>query len=98
MGFGSFVNMFLWWNIILFSLFTSLIFFESLKSKSTQMLRPQKGNLGVLSNDTLLNFGLCLKQKYIYFVNKNRLWPVVAQWSTYAQHNPKNFINNMVQK
>ena len=32
--------------------------FEYLKSKSTQMISPQKGNSGVLSNDTLLNFGL----------------------------------------
>jgi len=31
------------------------IFFESFKSKSTQMLRPQNGNS---FNDTLLNFGL----------------------------------------
>ena len=35
-----------------------LHFFESLKSKSTQMLRPQKWNSGVSFNDTLLNVGL----------------------------------------
>ena len=38
------ISIFTLWNIILFSLFISSIFFESLKSKSTQMLRPQKGN------------------------------------------------------
>ena len=31
-----------------------LHFFESLKSKSTQILRPQKGNSGVSFNETLL--------------------------------------------
>ena len=35
-----------------------LHFFESLKTKSTQMHTP-KGNLGVSFNDSLLNFGLC---------------------------------------
>ena len=34
------------------------IIFESLKSKSTKMLRPQTGNSRVSFNDTLLNFGL----------------------------------------
>ena len=45
---------------ILFYLVSSYspLFYESLKSKSTQILRPQKENLGVLSKDTLLNFGL----------------------------------------
>ena len=44
---------------ILFYLVSSCSpFFESLKSKSTQNLRPQKGNSGVSYNDTLLNFGL----------------------------------------
>ena len=46
------------WNIILFSSFIFSIFFKSLKSIFTQMLRPQKGNSGVSFNDTLLNFGL----------------------------------------
>jgi len=57
MGLGSFVdiNIFVR-NIILFSF--SNFFFKSLKSKSIQMLRPQKGNLGVSFNDTRLNFGL----------------------------------------
>jgi len=41
-----------------FSLFIISIFFESLKSKSKQMLGSQKGNSGVTFNDTLLNFGL----------------------------------------
>ena len=60
MGLGSFgnINIFLW-NTIFFSLFIFSISFEYLKSKSTQMISPQKGNSGVLSNDTLLNFGLC---------------------------------------
>jgi len=42
----------------LFSFFMFSIIFESLKSKSTQMLRPQTGNSRVSFNDTLLNFGL----------------------------------------
>jgi len=59
MGLGSFMNI----NIFVikyyfFHLIYILHFFESLKSKSTQMLRPQKGNSGVSFNDTLLNFGL----------------------------------------
>ena len=54
----------LWISIFLFGILFYLVssyfplFFESLKSKSTQMLRPQKENLGFLSKDTLLNFGL----------------------------------------
>ena len=45
MGLGSFVNI----NIFVmkyyfFSFFIVSIFFESLKSKYTQMLRPQKGH------------------------------------------------------
>ena len=68
MGLGSFVN----FNIFVMkyyfvSLFTFFIFFEFVKSKSTQMLRPQKGNSGVSFKDTLLNFGL-----WAEFVNKNR--------------------------
>ena len=59
MGLGSFVNI----NIFVikhyfFTLFIFSIFFESLKSKSTQISRPQKGNSGLSFNDTLLNFGL----------------------------------------
>ena len=46
----------------------TLHFFESLKSKSTQMLGSQKGNSGVSFNDTLLNFGLCEKSQ-VYTVN-----------------------------
>ena len=58
MGLDSFVNI----NIFVmkykfFSVFI-LHFFESLKSKSTQMFRPQKGNSAVSFNDTLLNFRL----------------------------------------
>jgi len=42
-----------------FFLFLHILhFLKSLKSKSTQMLRPQKGHWGVSFNDTLLNFGL----------------------------------------
>ena len=45
MGLGSFMDI----NILVikyfsFGFFTFFIFIESLKSKSTQMLRPQKGN------------------------------------------------------
>ena len=36
-----------------------LHFVESLKSKSSQMLTPQKGNWMVSFNDTFLNSGLC---------------------------------------
>ena len=39
------------------------IFFESLKTKSTQVLRPQKGNSGVSFSDTLINFRLCSSWK-----------------------------------
>ena len=46
------------WYIILFGFFIFSISFESLQSRFTQMLRPQKGNSGVSFNDTLLNFGL----------------------------------------
>ena len=49
---------------MVFSLFIFSIFFESLKSKSTQNLRPQKGNSGVSFNDTLLNFGLRNPARY----------------------------------
>ena len=59
MGLGSFVDI----NIFVmkyfsFSFLIFSILFESLKSKSTQMLRPQKGSSRVSFNDTLLNFGL----------------------------------------
>ena len=37
--------------------------FESLKSKSTQMLRPQKVNSGVSFNDTLLMYNV-----YVYCI------------------------------
>ena len=59
MGLDSFVdiNIFVMKYYFL-SFFILSIFVESLKSKSTQKLRPQKGNSGVLSNDTLLNFTL----------------------------------------
>ena len=44
---------------ILFYLLSSyFLFLEPLKSKSTQMLRPQKGKWGVSFDNTLLNFGL----------------------------------------
>ena len=46
------------YKILFYSFCLYWLFFEPLKSKSTQMLRPQKGNLGVSFNNTLLNFGL----------------------------------------
>ena len=46
------------------------IFFESLKTKSAQVLRPQKGNSGVSFNDTLLNFRLS-NQRGVYNVTSN---------------------------
>ena len=59
MGFiGSFVNINIFKKTFFFSLFIFSIFFESLKSKSAQMLRPQKGNSRVSFSDALLNFGL----------------------------------------
>ena len=45
--------------MLFFQFLYSLHFFQSLKSKFTQIVRPQKGNSGVSFNDTLLNFGLC---------------------------------------
>jgi len=59
MGVGSFVNIKIF--VMKYSFFQfvyNLYFFESLKSKSKQMLGSQKGNSGVSFNDTLLNFGL----------------------------------------
>ena len=56
MGLSSFVDINIF--VILFSFLTIPHFSESLKSKSTQMLRPQKRNSEVSFNDTLLNFGL----------------------------------------
>ena len=59
MGLGSFVNISIFVMKHYFIQFAYILhFFKSFKSKSTQMLRPQKGNSGVLPNDTLLNFGL----------------------------------------
>ena len=58
MGLGSFVNINIFVIKYHFIQFVYIhICFESLKSKSTQILRPQKGNSAVFSNDTLLNFG-----------------------------------------
>ena len=60
MGLRIFVNISIFVMKYYFFQFVYILhFFESLKSKSTQILRPQKGNLGVSFNDTLLNFGLC---------------------------------------
>ena len=55
MGLGSFVNIniFVMKYYFFFQFVYILHFFESLKSKSTQMLRPQKGNSRVSFNDTL---------------------------------------------
>ena len=59
MGLGSFVDI----NIFVmkycfFSFVTFSIFFESLKSKSTQMLKPPKRKLGSFVQRYCLNFGL----------------------------------------
>ena len=59
MGLGRFVDINLFvMKYYLFTFFIFSIFLNPLKSKSTQMLRPQKGNWGVSFNNTLLNFGL----------------------------------------
>jgi len=59
MGLTSFVDINIFVMKYYFILFLLILhFFKSLKSKSTQKLRPQKGNSGVSFNDTLLNFGL----------------------------------------
>ena len=42
-----------------FSFFIFSIFFESLHSKSTQLLRPPKGSSEVSFNDTFSDFELC---------------------------------------
>ena len=59
MGLCSFVdiNIFVIKNYFIYFLHI-FHFFKSLKSKSTQIIRPQKGNSGVLFYDTLLNFEL----------------------------------------
>ena len=57
MGLGSFVDINIFamkYYLILVSLYFP--FFKSLKSKSTQLLRSQKGNSGVSFKDTLLFF------------------------------------------
>ena len=62
MGLGSFVNINIFVMKYYFIQFVYILhFFKSLKSKSIQMLSPQKGNSEVLFNDTLLNFGLWWK-------------------------------------
>ena len=61
MGLRIFVNISIFVMKYYFFQFVYILhFFESLKSKSTQNLRPQKGNSEVSFNDTLLNFGLCI--------------------------------------
>ena len=54
------------------------IFFESLKSKSTQIIRPKKGNSGVSFNDILLKeLSLCHKSQFSNtYISKNgvNLW------------------------
>ena len=67
MGLGGFVDI----NILVikyfsFGFFTFFIFVESLKSKSTQMLRPQEGNSGVSFNDTLYK-SRALQGKTVHF-------------------------------
>ena len=59
MGLGSFVDINIFVVKYYFIKFLHILhFFKFLKSKSIQMLRPQKGNSEVSFNDTLLNFGL----------------------------------------
>ena len=68
MGLGIFVNISIFVMKYYFFQFVYILhFFESLKSKSTQNLRPQKGNSGVSFNDTLLNFGLWVHVQYILY-------------------------------
>jgi len=82
------ISIFLLWNIILLSFFIFFIFLEPLKSKSTQMLRPQKGNLGVSFNNTLLNFGLYNFRVYtvqVYRVYNNIIIIIVHTFMHIAQ-------------
>ena len=51
-------NQCFYFEILFFQFLHILHFSESLRSKSTQMLRPRKRNSGVLFNDTLLSFAL----------------------------------------
>ena len=62
MGLGSFVDINIFVVKYYFIKFLHILhFFKFLKSKFTQLPRPQKGNSGVSFNDTLLNFGLCCR-------------------------------------
>ena len=75
MGLGSFVDINIFVLKYYFIWFLPILhFFKSLKSKFTQLLRPQKGNSGVSFNDTLLNFGLCLHntQYTLYIQNQGQ--------------------------
>ena len=61
----------------LFTFFIFSIFLKPLKSKSTQMIRLQKGYLGVSFNNTLLNFGLRdMSYQYIYTLAYVRHKPI----------------------
>ena len=59
MELGSFVNINIFGKKYYYIQFVYILIFLNFLKKSTQMLRPQKGNSGVLSRNTLLNFGLC---------------------------------------
>jgi len=88
MGLGSFVNI----NIFVikyyfFTLFIFSIFFESLKSKSTQMSRPQKGNSEVSFNDTLLNFGLCTLRDSVH-CTLTVSWHLISRYKQEYLRNP----------
>ena len=82
MDLGSLVNI----NIFVmkyyfFPFVYTLHFFESLKSKPTQMLRPQKVNSGVSFNDTLLNFGLSTTYNvYVYCIINTTFSKIMNNW------------------
>ena len=63
--------MFVLRNIILSGFFTFSFVFWFLKLKPTQMYTPQKGNLEVSFNDTLLSFMLC---EYVNPRDSQRTW------------------------
>ena len=75
-GFYEWISIFLLWNIILFGFFIFSIFFESLKSESTQMLRPQKGNTRVSFNLNL-NFGLRMNAFLKFIFRQDILSPKI---------------------
>ena len=70
-GLGSFVDLNIFVNNIILLSFSN-VFFESLKSKSTQMLWPQKGNF--------FNFGLW-QLRIVYFLFKWRTFLYFISYS-----------------